>query len=536
MRYLRLRVFALFCILAPLAVQAVAQPAGADADSLFRNGTFDQLKKRLAEPGVDINVRSSEDKSLLDVAAQLDRLDAATYLLDHSARVDSRKKNWPNVGITPLHVAAYFGSVKVEQLLLDRGADVDARAEGGATPLMFAAAAGQLATARLLIDKGARLDLTLNPYDETALDQAIRGGHLDMARYLESRGAHVGGGILGQAAFNGGAEAVRFVLAHDVDAKALDTGLRFAVIGEPSRLVERKQILLDLLAHGADIDNLANGLPPIVMANTADMVEFLIQHGAGKKTHTADTLIVRGLACRNATPDGELVKIFKVLQSNGIDLRDDQEAGESALDCARKKGLTAATRYLQAVEPVAAAAPAAPAAKPAAIPPALAWLVGVFEANIAGARSDAHYTLQCASASEPCTLSIRDDRFPETAQRPEQLDPAVPVDSGAANAALAHTREVVLGNPGLYDEQSSDGDNLRSLRRLLESRDTPADCVDLYTQKVGALYIFACTRSSDRRAKDSLVLVTATMAGAPSALGKRPFQYFSFIELRRASR
>lgn len=536
MRSLRFRVLASFCIFTALVVHAIAQTADTDLESLIRDGNVDQLKRRLAAPGADVNARSSQDMSLLDIAAKFDRIDAATYLLDHGAQVESRKKSWPNVGITALHVAAYFGSVKVEQLLLDRGADVDTRAEVGATPLMFAAAAGQLATARMLIDKGAHLDLTIPRDDQTALDQAITGQHLEMARYLESRGAHVDGGILGQAAFNGDAETVRFVLAHDVDAKALDTGLRFAVIGEPSLIVERKQILSDLLARGADIDNLVDGLPPIVNARTADMVEFLIQHGAGKKTHTADTLIVRGLACRNATADKELVKIFTSLQSHGIEVRDDKEPGQSALDCVRQKGLTAATNYLLAVEPVAAAAaPSAPTAR-SAMAAAPAWLVGVFEANIAGARGSSRLRLQCDSASKPCTMSVQDDRFPEIAQPPDQLDPAVPLDSGPANAALAHTRQVVLGNPSLYDEQSSDGDALRSLRPLLTSKDTLAECVDLYAKKVGPLYMSACMRSSDRRARHSLVFISSTMAGAPSALSNRPFQYLSFIELGRASR
>ena len=192
-----------------------------------------------------------------------------------------------------------------------------------------------------------------------------------------------------------------------------------------------------------------------------------------------------------------------------------------------------ATKYLLAVGPVAAE-PSAPAAK-AVTATSAQWLVGVFEANIVGAKGNARYRFQCTSASEPCTLSIQDDRFPVNSQRPEPLDLAVPLDSGPANAALAHTREIARGDPSLFNEQSADGDSLRSLRRLLTSKDTLADCVDLDTQKAGPLYISACMRSSDRRARDSLVLMTATMAGAPSALGKRPFQYLSFIELRRTS-
>ena len=122
-----------------------------------------------------------------------------------------------------------------------------------------------------------------------------------------------------------------------------------------------------------------------------------------------------------------------------------------------------ATKYLLAVGPVAAE-PSAPAAK-AVTATSAQWLVGVVEANIVGAKGNARYRFQCTSASEPCTLSIQDDRFPVNSQRPEPLDLAVPLDSGPANAALAHTREIARGDPSLFNEQSADGDSLRRRRQ-----------------------------------------------------------------------
>lgn len=329
---------------------AMASPSKADVEALVRTGSIDQLKSYLAEPGVDINDRPVKDRSLLDFAAQFDRVDMATYLLDHGARLDAKKVNWPNVGITPLHMAASFGSVHVEQLLLDRGAQVDTKAARGTTPLMYAASAGQLDAARLLLERGAGVDWTIQPYDQNAMGMAIEGEHLEMARMLESHGEKVEGRFLGAAAQNGDVETVRFILAHDVDMESLNIGVRMAILGKPERVVERKQILSDVLAHGADIDNLMNDLPPIVLASTADMVEFLLQHGAGGKKRTADTVIVRQLACKQDNNDEELVRILVVLRKHGIQLRDDKEPGQPALECARQFGLTEAKRYLLAVE------------------------------------------------------------------------------------------------------------------------------------------------------------------------------------------
>src|SRR5262249_27681206 len=71
-------------------------------------------------------------------------------------------------GATLLHVAAEYGSLEAATMLLDRGADVDARASveadgiGGQTALFHAvtqSGAGGLSVAELLLDRGADLSV-----------------------------------------------------------------------------------------------------------------------------------------------------------------------------------------------------------------------------------------------------------------------------------------------------------------------------------------------------------------------------------------
>jgi ankyrin repeat protein len=71
-------------------------------------------------------------------------------------------------GATLLHVAAEYGNVEAAKLLLDRGADIDARASvdefgvGGQTPIFHAVTQygdWGVAVARLLVDRGADLSL-----------------------------------------------------------------------------------------------------------------------------------------------------------------------------------------------------------------------------------------------------------------------------------------------------------------------------------------------------------------------------------------
>ena len=131
--------------------------------------------------------------------------------------------SWTRFGWSALHLAAFSGVPAAVQLVLDRGAALDARARTKFknTPLQAALLAGQLATARLLLERGTDplvrqahgftplheaafhgrrdlVDLLLAAGAEldsraddgrTALTEAVRGKHAELADYLRSKGA-----------------------------------------------------------------------------------------------------------------------------------------------------------------------------------------------------------------------------------------------------------------------------------------------------------------------------------------------------------
>lgn len=100
-------------------------------------------------------------------------------LLEKGANVNAKEDREK----TALHRAAWGGHEAVVQLLLEKGADVNAKDRYGSTVLHMAARGGYKAVARLLLEKGADVNAK-DGHDRTALHVAAVGGHEALVQLL----------------------------------------------------------------------------------------------------------------------------------------------------------------------------------------------------------------------------------------------------------------------------------------------------------------------------------------------------------------
>jgi ankyrin repeat protein len=153
-------------------------------------------------------VRDRLDSTPLHGAALYGSADAVRILLDAGADPNARDKS----EATPLLYAAY--SLEKTRLLVEKGGDVNAKAKGGYTPLWVAAGApGNDSTVRYLIEKGADLKAIL----PTGFDYLQRvAGHEEAqtVRWLLDKG------IDPHRATNSGDTALTESLVCDGGAKA----------------------------------------------------------------------------------------------------------------------------------------------------------------------------------------------------------------------------------------------------------------------------------------------------------------------------
>ncbi len=248
-----------------------ATPPGNDIWSASATGNIEAVKQHLAQ-GVDINAKDS------------------------------------TFGSTALSSAALFGHTEIVALLLEAGADVNARNRDGGTPLHSAAFLGQYETAKLLLENDANINIKNwdggTPWDATTADwettrfiagflkirvnrEKVEVGRAKVVKLFRQHGPTTNieseDDALCGAIRNGDFRTVKELLAKGTDVNTWDNEFGVTALSWAALLDEVK-IAKFLIENGADVNvKSRDGSTPLHSAaflGRAEIAELLIQKGA----------------------------------------------------------------------------------------------------------------------------------------------------------------------------------------------------------------------------------------------------------------
>jgi ankyrin repeat protein len=151
-------------------------------------GTPAQLDALLTDPAT-ITRRTSFGWTLLHMAAFAGNSGTTELLIRKGASIDARADS--KFRNTPLQASLLSSQYGTARLLLEHGADALVRQSKGFTPMHEAAQSGRIDIIQLLLDHGAEIN-SVADNGQTPLAEAIRGKHEDVAAWMKSKGAVVG--------------------------------------------------------------------------------------------------------------------------------------------------------------------------------------------------------------------------------------------------------------------------------------------------------------------------------------------------------
>jgi ankyrin repeat protein len=382
-------------------VLAIATANGADIFQAIRNGDIVGVKAVLTKEALE--ARDQRGATPLMHAAAFGNFATLKLLVEAGAEVNARSAS----DATALLWCAR--DPEKARFLIEHGADVNVRSKLGMTPLKVAALRpGGSETVALLLAKGADINIQGGPINASALYLAAFAGEVDTIRLLLEKGADpqtkmiAGINALTAASLTGGIEAIRLLLARKAD-----------VNGVATRGATQK--------HGQTNNQRVTALHNGAAAGSVDMVLELIRAGVNVNARDSRNLTPLHFALASETPS---VAVVRALLAAGADVNARDDTGETPLDWAEKFGYPEVIGTLTksgAKRGVAYADPNPPAAERLKPADALARTIALLERTSTeffrqtGCAGCHHQPLiaRAQSRAKAAGISINDERMHE---------------------------------------------------------------------------------------------------------------------------
>jgi ankyrin repeat protein len=293
-------------------------------------------------------------------AARTGKVEAVKVLLAHGANANAKESAR---GQTALMWAAAEGHADAIRLLVERGADVQTRSNGGFTALLFAAREGRIGAAKALLQAGASVNESLTRRGGTentpnAFLLAAANAHYELAALLLDAGADPNAAPQGWTALH----QITWVRKVGVG----DNGPAPKGSGNMSSL----EFVRKLVAKGANLNaratrkpsmgttilNAIGATPFLLAARTKDveLMRLLAELGADplltNEDGTTPLMVAAGIGTSSPLEDPgtepEVLEAVKLALKLGGDVNAVDKKGETAMHGAAYKHVPSVVRFL----------------------------------------------------------------------------------------------------------------------------------------------------------------------------------------------